>query len=473
MIASASFALTLLSASWLSFSIVKFWMEQDSEQYIAKVELNLARGHSLLSTLVLPNTCSNNVRQALRKIDYDEPELRFVGLVLDRQTLCTSNGLVSHHIEQQPLTYPLFRYTSVVTGQYKIGVIIKGESNEYIVVINKVRLRDSFRFHCPSCMSYEFKLIDEPPPATLDSTWFVIVHDYGKARGYLHISKILKKQVDDKYFWFYFFMYFVILSLLLLTYKLYRDRNHSVEALLVQAANKKQFVPFYQPIVNPDGKIKGVEALMRWQDNSGAILTPNMFIDTAEKLGVIDEMTLGMINKAKDDFNHQSRSTQLPLDFFCTFNLTASQIESDDFVDKLLLTFSGYQGFIAAFEITERQEFNDEEAAKRNLGRLQSDGYQIKLDDAGTGYGGFNYFLNFNIDSIKIDKMFIDIIGREDLKISVLNAIIDMAKSLELTIVAEGVETKTQVTFLSEKGVDLLQGYYFSKPVPYDKLNLE
>ncbi len=68
--------------------------------------------------------------------------------------------------------------------------------------------------------------------------------------------------------------------------------------------------------------------------------------------------------------------------------------------------------------------------------------------------------------------MFIDIIGREDLKINVLNAIIDMAKSLELTIIAEGVETQAQVDFLSEKGVDLLQGYYFSKPVPYDKLNI-
>ncbi len=473
LITSASFALTLLSVSWLSLTLVQFWMERDYEQLVTKIKYNFNHEKAYISTLVLPNTCSNDVRQSLQQIDYAEPELRFIGLVLDKQTLCTSNGILSHPIELQPTTYPLLRYTSEATGQKEIAVLIKGASNKYIVFLNKIRLKGYFRFHCQSCISYQVKLMDEPVPTPLDSTWFVIVHDYGQARGYLHISKTLKKQVNDKYFWLYFLMYFVIFSLLLLTYKLYRSRSQSVEAILIQAANKHQFIPFYQPIVTPEGKIKGVEALMRWQDNSGAILTPNMFIDTAEKLGVIDEMTLGMINKAKDDFNHQSRSAQLPLKFFCAFNLTASQIESDDFVDKLLLTFAGYQGFIAAFEITERQEFNDEEAAKRNLGRLQSDGYQIKLDDAGTGYGGFNYFLNFNIDSIKIDKMFIDIIGREDLKISVLNAIIDMAKSLELTIIAEGVETQIQVDFLSEKGVDLLQGYYFSKPVPYDKLNIE
>ncbi|QUM83761.1 EAL domain-containing protein [Moritella sp. 28] len=472
-IASAGFALTLLSASWLSLSVVQFWMKLDSKQYIARVEHNYIHEKSYLSALVLPNTCSDNVRHILHKIEHEEPELRFVGLVLNKQTLCTSNGILSHPIELQPTTYPLFRYFSESTGQEEIAVMIDGVSNNFVVFINKIRLVDYLHFYCESCISYQIKLVGEAAPVPLDSTWFIIVHDYGQARGYLHVSNTLKKQVNDKYFWFYFLMYCVMFSLLLFTYKLYRNRSLSVEALLIQAAKKQQFIPFYQPIVTPEGKVKGVEALMRWQDNSGAILAPNTFIHTAEKLGVIDDMTLGMINKAKDDFNHHSGSAQLPLNFFCAFNLTASQIENDDFVDKLLLTFAGYQGFIAAFEITERQKFNDEEAAKRNLGRLQSDGYQIKLDDTGTGYGGFNYFLHFNIDSIKIDKMFIDIIGREDLKINVLNAIIDMAKSLELTIIAEGVETQTQVDFLSEKGVDLLQGYYFSKPVPYDKLNVE
>jgi EAL domain-containing protein (putative c-di-GMP-specific phosphodiesterase class I) len=447
-------------------------MELDSKQYIARVEHNYIHQKTFLSTLVLPNTCSDNVRHILQKIDYASPEVRFIGLVLNKQTLCTSSGMLSHPIELQPTTYPLLRYFSEATGQEEIAVMIDGINNKFVVIINRIRLVDYLHFYCELCISYHLKLIDEAAPIPLDSTWFVIVHDYGQVRGYLHVSKTLKKQVDDKYFWFYFLMYFAVFSLLLLIYKSYRNRSQSVEALLIQAANKQQFIPFYQPIVTPEGKVKGVEVLMRWQDNSGTILAPSMFIHTAEKLGVIDEMTLLMINKAKDDFHHHSKNSQLPLNFFCAFNLTTSQIESDDFVDKLLLTFAGYQGFIAAFEITERQEFNDEESAKHNLGRLQSDGYQIKLDDAGTGYGGFNYFLHFNIDSIKIDKMFIDIIGREDLKINVLNAIIDMAKSLELTIIAEGVETQTQVDFLSEKGVDLLQGYYFSKPVPYDELNL-
>ncbi len=284
-IISVSFVLTQLSASLLSLTLVQFGMERDSEQFTTKLKYNFNHERAYLSTLVLPNTCSNDVRQALQKIDYAEPELRFVGLVLDKQTLCTSNGMLSHPIELQSTTYPLFRYTSEATSQKEIAVMIKGVSNTFIVFLNTVRLRDFFRYNCQSCISYQIKLMNEVPPTPSASTWFVMVHDYGQARGYLHVSKILKKQIDEKYFWLYFLMYFAIFSWLLLTYKLYRSRSQSVEAILIQAANKQQFIPFYQPIVNPAGKIKGVEALMRWQDNSGAILTPNMFIDTAEKLG--------------------------------------------------------------------------------------------------------------------------------------------------------------------------------------------
>lgn len=470
-IITISFALAQFSTSWLSLSVAQFWVEHDSVQYIARQKLNFSRGKSRLSTFVFPYTCSSDVRHRLNKIDYSEPEIRFVGLVLDERNLCSADGILSHNIDLQPITYPLLRYISEATSQEEIAVIIKGVSNKFIVFLNKVRLKDHFSLYCQTCMFYQLKLNNEAPPPTQNSTWFTVIHDYGQAKGFLHVSKVLKKQIDEDYFWIYFLMYCVAFSLIIIIYKLYISKKQNVNTLLIQAAQKRQFIPFYQVIVTPNGEVKGVEALMRWQDNSGEILTPNVFIDTAEKLGVIDEMTFGMIQKAKDDFKYSGQDVEFK-SFFCAFNLTASQIESDDFIDNLLSIFLDYSGFIPAFEITERQEFNDKEAAKRNIKRLQSCGYQIKLDDAGTGYGGFSYFLNFNIDTIKIDKMFVDIIGHEDFKINVLNAIIEMAKSLELTIIAEGVETQEQVDYLSEKKVDLLQGYYFSKPVPYHKLNI-
>ncbi|PKG59092.1 hypothetical protein, partial [Shewanella sp. GutDb-MelDb] len=212
-------------------------MERDSAQYIARKKLNFARVNQLLSGLVLPNNCSNDVRQALRKIDYSEPELKFVGVVLDKQTLCTSNGIVSHNSKLNPTTYPLIRYVSEVTGQEEIAIMIKGTSNKYIVFLNKVRLRDYFSFNCQSCMSYQLKLIDEAPPLRQDSTWFVIEHDYGLARGYIIVSNELKSQVNKEYFWIYFLIYFVIFSLCITTYNLFRNRSQSVEALLIQAAN--------------------------------------------------------------------------------------------------------------------------------------------------------------------------------------------------------------------------------------------
>ncbi|EAS63345.1 conserved hypothetical protein [Photobacterium leiognathi lrivu.4.1] len=471
MIAGTSYLLAFFSASWITLHVAKFFINHDAQQYVARIEHNFKREETFLSNIILPNKCSKQVRHALRKIDYQEPEILFIGLVLDDNTLCTSNGLLSYPITLNSPTLPLIRYELEATDDNEIATLIEGSENTFLLFFNQLRLEDHFHFYCPSCISYHIRLTTEKPPLPDASTWFITKHNFGQANGYIIVSRELKEQLEEQYFYIYFYLYFIVINLIFAIYKSIKKRHNTVESLLKRASKRNQFIPFYQPIFTPQGEVKGAEVLMRWQDKKGEIFTPAMFIHAAEKLKLIDEMTLNMIDIVKHDFSQQSAYSLITTDFFCAFNLTASQIENNEFIDRLIEIFQDHHGFNIEFEITEREQFNDEKTAKYNLNRLQEKGYKIKIDDTGTGYGGFNYFLNFNINGIKIDKMFIDIIGQEDVKINVLDAIIDMAKSLNLTIVAEGIEHQSQVDFLASKEVELLQGYYFSKPIPFDQLN--
>ncbi|PSV94832.1 EAL domain-containing protein [Photobacterium angustum] len=232
-------------------------------------------------------------------------------------------------------------------------------------------------------------------------------------------------------------------------------------------------MPYYQPIIPLGDTLQGVEVLVRWKLSNGSLLLPVYFIDVAEKMEVINQITLTLVKKVQKDFS-QNRY-QYERKVFCAFNLTAQQIENkafiDQLIDQLIDMLKSETNFIASFEITERQHFKNLAMAKANIRSLQEQGYQIKLDDAGTGYGGFSYFMDFNLDGVKIDKMFIDVIGGDDVKVEVLNSIIMMAKRLGIDIVAEGVETQQQVDFLRAHKIDYIQGYYYSKPVPFNDLD--
>ena len=184
---------------------------------------------------------------------------------------------------------------------------------------------------------------------------------------------------------------------------------------------------------------------------------------------VINQITLTLVKKVQKDFS-QNRY-QYERKVFFAFNLTAQQIENKAFIDQLIDMLKSETNFIASFESTERQHFKNLAMAKMNIRCQQGQGYQIKLDDAGTGYGGCSYFMDFNLDGVKNDKMFIDVIGVDDVKVEVLNAIIMMAKRLGIDIVAEGVETQQQVDFLRAHKIDYFQGYYYSKPVPFSELD--
>jgi sensor c-di-GMP phosphodiesterase-like protein len=162
-------------------------------------------------------------------------------------------------------------------------------------------------------------------------------------------------------------------------------------------------------------------------------------------------------------------------DRFISINAVADQITGSSFCDELLerLAERNIPAKNLAVEITERYQFSDLERGRIALQRLVDAGIEIKLDDAGTGFGGFSYVQELPIETLKIDKMFIDTLrqekGRDDPKRQVLHAIIGFAKSAALKVIAEGVETEDQVARLSVAGVYAIQGFVYARPMPAEE----
>lgn len=244
----------------------------------------------------------------------------------------------------------------------------------------------------------------------------------------------------------------------------------AVENSLRKALEQREFVIHYQPKIDlVSGRIVGAEALVRWKNAQGQLISPREFIPLAEDTGLvvgIGEWVMGQACRdAKAWFDLGFR---LPV----SVNLSPRQFRQDDLVDTVaaILKQSGLPTDCLAFEITESTVMDNEQKALAVLGRMREMGISLSVDDFGTGYSSLYYLKHLPIDELKIDRRFIrDLPGHED-DCAITATIITMAKSLKLKVVAEGVEESGQLLFLRERGCDQMQGYLFSQPVPYDEL---
>lgn len=252
------------------------------------------------------------------------------------------------------------------------------------------------------------------------------------------------------------------LLLSLLTYislLLWQQHTSSLENLLKQAISLNELRPVYQVIVDArDGRVIGYEALLRWM-HKGETIAPGVFIDIAESTGLIMPITEQLVGNVLKDIE------SLPANQWVTLNIVAAHLESDSLTAQLA-SLGWPRANQLMFELTERQQITDIPAARRSIDLLSSHGYSIKIDDFGTGFGGMASLQQLNINCIKIDKMFVDTIGTDDLKAGVLDSMIKFGHDYKLEMIAEGVETQSQAEFLLARGVYLQQGYLYGKPNP-------
>ncbi|HET8731992.1 MAG TPA: EAL domain-containing protein [Moraxellaceae bacterium] len=241
----------------------------------------------------------------------------------------------------------------------------------------------------------------------------------------------------------------------------------NLETSLRKAIFRDEFVVHYQPKMDlRTNRIVGVEALVRWQHPSLGLLFPGDFIPLAEETGLVSAIGELVLDKAA---RQAQQWKEMGLgDIRTSVNIPAHQVRKGNLVQvvKRVLDNSGLDPTLLELELTESSLMEDSDNVLTMLNDLRSRGIVISLDDFGTGYSSLSYLKRFPIDVLKIDQAFIRDIGQSPDDEAITRAIIAMAHSMNMSVVAEGVETEGHLAFLRKEGCDYIQGYLLSRPIP-------
>ncbi len=248
-------------------------------------------------------------------------------------------------------------------------------------------------------------------------------------------------------------------------------QRHSIEASLRRALEHREFVLHYQPKINlQSGAIVGLEALIRWQHPERGMLLPAEFVSIAEDCGLILPIGRRVLHEACLQAQAWLQAG-LPLTSVAV-NASALEFRSRDFIESIraILEDTGLEPRYLELELTESVLMQDAEFTHSMLHELSDLGIKLAIDDFGTGYSSLSYLRQFPIDTLKIDRSFVDRMISSPDDATIVRAVISMGKNLNLRVIAEGVETQEQYAFLLAQDCDEGQGYYFGRPMAAEAL---
>ena len=240
-----------------------------------------------------------------------------------------------------------------------------------------------------------------------------------------------------------------------------------LEEGLHHAIENREFALHYQPKIDiRTGAMTGAEALIRWTHPTRGAIPPGVFIPVAETCGLISKLGSWALREACEQGRRWTEAGLPPITL--AVNVSPIEFEKRDFLQGVLnvLDETGYNPKHLELEMTEGVLMKRAASTDAMLKGLKDTGLRLALDDFGTGYSSLSYLTKFPIDTIKIDQSFVRQISTDPTETAIVTAVISMAHSLNLMVVAEGVETREELDFLSNLGCDEAQGYYFSRPVP-------
>lgn len=246
----------------------------------------------------------------------------------------------------------------------------------------------------------------------------------------------------------------------------------TLEQDLCKALENNELILHYQPIIDiHTNTIVGAEVLTRWFHPEKGLIPPNVFIPVAEQKGLIGEISRWIFHTACYTFK-EWQTNNMP-DLRLSINLSAKEGKggiTQDYVESILEQ-TGIRAEKISFELTETELMEDTDKSLTWLQSIKDTGVNIALDDFGTGYSSLAYLKRFPIDTLKIDRSFVQDVCKDKDDQSIVEAITAMAQSLDLNLIAEGIEEPTQLDYFRDqaKHCNLFQGYYFSKPLPYDE----
>ncbi|WP_245622830.1 sensor domain-containing protein [Lysinibacillus contaminans] len=243
-----------------------------------------------------------------------------------------------------------------------------------------------------------------------------------------------------------------------------------LDAELRKAIENQEFELYFQPKIDIEkDTIQGLEALVRWNNKKLGFVSPAEFIPYAEETGLIIPLSEIIINKACEAvIELQKFGQKLPI----AINISSIHFKQQNFLESIqtILERNNTPANNFEIEVTERTVMNSAAETVSKLVRLKQLGFKISIDDFGTGYSSLSYLVRFPLDCLKIDRSFIQHISSLDEKQAVVDAIIQMSHRLKMKVVAEGVEQAQQVDILRKMNCDIIQGFYYSKPLPMNEL---
>ncbi|HFJ9472694.1 EAL domain-containing protein [Bacillus paranthracis] len=252
-----------------------------------------------------------------------------------------------------------------------------------------------------------------------------------------------------------------------------REKRFIIENQLHRAIEKNEFFLYYQPQMNIETKkIASMEALIRWENKELGFVSPNQFIPLAERTGFIIKLDEWVINEVCRQIREWLNKGYevVPI----AVNISARHFRSITLIEMITRALHKYNvsAHLLAIEVTEGALIH-KDISKRVLLQLKEQNLKIHLDDFGTGYSSLSYLKTYPIDTLKIDRSFMEGIHVDERDTNITAAIIHLAHTLELDVIAEGVEKAEQIQFLKEKNVKFVQGYYYSRPLSkYDVENV-
>jgi len=498
---------TLISLPVL-FSIYASWSKAESEWQ--KKALNYARDVQSRTDLISDqifesiavlqdtstgNACSPENVFKMRKINLESSYIQAIGVVSDGYIQCSSLGRAETNWQLGPVDYISTKGSSVranftipVLTEQKFNVV---EYKGYAFIINKAHSVDvstldedvslaSFSLEEKHNILASRGIIKrewlEHIPVSSSSIFFkngylvAIVKSDNYRTGSL-AALPMDGMISEAISLAKILAPLGLISGLLLSFILFKlAKSHiSMPSLLKSALRNNEFFMLYQPVVDLEtGEVVGAEGLLRWRRPSGEVIPPDIFISVAEDSGLIKRITKRVLEMIGNDAHDLFRKHPY---FHLDINLSAADLHSDDTLGLLndLLTKTNANPRNIVVEATERGLVKAN-VAQGVIEKMRERGFKVALDDFGTGYSSLSYLESFSIDFLKIDKSFVDKIGTDAPTSQVVMHIIQLAKALNMKMVAEGVETEAQARFLRENGVQYAQGWLFGKPASMDEL---
>ncbi|MCG9632873.1 EAL domain-containing protein [Vibrio sp. Isolate30] len=446
-----------------------------AESY-SRVVLNVSMENK--SALVAPQKCGF-LQQVLRY----EREILEMQIVSNNQIVCSSLGEVGTrdivNIETLSHTSQMIQLASMPMSKKDISVavinrkVIHGQEYYAVSLIDLDYLRASLGYRTDYRTSSTALFIGEdsaPHNTPRASGWFAYVAETDIPQHQIQV--IASNEFIIEKTWFYFLVAIPGTLTVYIGFFFIRRhfiRNQGFHNEVKQAIRRKEFILHYQPQMDCNTReLSGVEALVRWMHPERGLIYPDVFIPVLEEFDLIDQLTDIVVERAISDFSSYSFSQafhlgiNFPPGYFVSFDKQRLLIEQAALLRE--------RGIHLGLEITERQLLDS--SAKSAIASLRQSGLEVLIDDFGTGQTSLAMLETTPIDYLKIDKCFVDSIGSQSVTAPVLDAIISMAKGLDLNIIAEGVEEQNQADYLVSRGVHIHQGYLYSKPVPFESLSL-